>query len=167
MREFNKAYYDTLRQAQAKGEPVSQYIKPIKGKVCVDVLDAFGGTPESIILEGDPADPEIDKEDVIVTCWTEAEDEYFRRANKLLLENGLVAPYDEEIEEEISVNEVTDKELRELLQKPYFAWKTRLDSFTSPVPVKRMLKIAKDLNRPVNTIDTIKEALSELQKKGG
>jgi len=165
--EFDKAYFDTVRKAQAEGEPVAEYIKPITAKVVVKVIDPFEGKPTEIILKGDPTDPTVDKEDIIIQCWTDYENEYFRRANKEMLKRGLIAPHTEEIIEEISVNEVSEKKLRELLQKPYFAWKTKLDTFTSPIPVKRMLKIAEELNRPIGTINTIKERLSELQQNNG
>lgn len=165
--EFDKAYFDTVRKAQAEGDAVATYIKPITAKVVVRVIDPFEGKPTDLVLKGDPANPETDKEDIIIKCWTDYENEYFRRVNKDLLERGLIAPYTEKVKKEISVNEITEEELRDLLQQPYFAWKTKLDEFTSPIPVKRMLRIAEELNRPIKTINTIKEKLSGLQQSDG
>lgn len=165
--DFDKNFFDTVRKAQAKGEPVATYIKPITAKVAISIIDPFDGRPTDIILKGDPADPEVDEEDIIIELWTDFEHEYFRRANKLQLDRGYIAPFTKEIKEEISVNEITDEELRDVLGKPYFAWKNQLDEFTSPIPVKRMLKIAEEMNRPIKTINTIKERLSNMQRTNG
>jgi len=164
MAKKERLFYNVVRAAQEEGEPVSRYIKPILGKVRVSIIDIYEEMPTDIILAGDPTDPELDREDIMVTCWTQIEDDYFRKANKLLLDKGLIAPYSEEIEEEISVNEVTDAELEEALGKPYFAVKALLDKFTSTVPVKRLLDKAVEMNRPVGTINAIKARLSELQQ---
>lgn len=165
--EQSQKYYEVYRKARERGEPVARYIKPIVGKVCVSIIEPFEGTPTDVILTGDPADKKVDPEDIIVTCWTDFENEWFRKANKLQLDRGHIAPYTEEIKEQISVNEISDEEIKELLEKPYFAWKNRLDTFTSAMPVKRFLKIATEMNRPIGTIETIKDKLSELQKTDG
>jgi len=162
MAEFDKSYFDLVRQAQADGKPVAKYIKAILGRVGVTVIDPFTGQPTDIVLTGDPADEKA-REDIIVTLWTQFEHEYFRRTNRLLLERGALAPFTEEIVHEISVNEVSDDVLRDALGKPFMAVKHLLEKFTSPAPVMRLLNMALEMNRPAGTVNAIKKRLSELQ----
>lgn len=159
---FNKNFFDVFRAAQTAGEPVACYIKTILGKVDVEVLDPFTGNFQIVHLKGDPNS--ADRDDVTVTLWTDMEHEYFRRANKVLLQRGYLAPYTQETIKQISVNEVTDEELLDALNKKFFAVAALLNKFTSPLPVQRLLKLAEDNNKPVRTIEVIKERLSELQK---
>lgn len=164
MEVTDRDFYDTVRKARAEGDPVARYIKVIKGRLQVRVLDAFAGKPKNMMLKGDPTNPDLDREEIMIICWTDMEDEYFRKSNKELIEKGYMAPYSEKVEEEIAVNEVSDAELEEALSKPFFAAKALLDQFTSPQPVKRMLNIAQEMNKKVGTVNAIKERLSELQK---
>jgi len=157
----SKIYYDALQKARATGQPVAKYVKTIVGKVCVKVIDQFTGSPTELILAGEPGKVPI--EDIVLTFWTDFEHEFFRRANKPLLDRGDIAPFTEEIEEKISVNEISDAELEEALKKKFFAVKALLDKFTSPVPVERMLRLAKEMNVSVGVVGRIEERLSELQ----
>jgi len=161
MQEINSVLYDSISKAQNKGEPVARYIKAIIGQVCVSKINMFTGKPEEIILSGVPGEADI--EDITVTLWTEMENEYFRRANKILLSGGYIAPYSEEIIEEVSVNEVDDEVLRDALEKPFFSIKALMDKFTSPVPIMRILRMAKEMNKSVGTITAIEKRLSALQ----
>lgn len=157
-------FFEVYRRAMEKGDPVARYIKPIVGAVCVSIIDPFSGMPTDVMLIGNPADPDVDREDITVTCWTDYENEWFRSSNRLQLSKGHVAPYTEKIEQEISINEISDEEIKALLEQPYFAWNTRLEEFTSAVPVRRFLRIATEENRPVRTIEIIQDKLSRLQR---
>ena len=161
---LNKTYFDSVRKAQAKGEPLVGYIKGVKGIVHVNTIDTFNGTPVVLTLKGDPVDKSVDIDDITIFLWTQFELDYFRRANKVILAEGLLAPYTKEVLAEISVNEISDEELTVALKKKFFACRALLNKFTSPAPVLRMLHIAEDLNRPVGTISAIQKRLSELQK---
>jgi len=124
MKQVDRYFFDSMRKAQEEGDPIARYIKAI-------------------------SDTEI--EDITITLWTDMGHEYFRRANKILIQRGYIAPYTAEVVEEISVNEIEDAVL--VLKK-----------FTSPVPVMRMLRLAQELNKPVGTISAIQKRLSELQR---
>ena len=158
---LNKTFFDTVQEAQATGEPVARYIKAIKGNVAVEVIDPFTGGPTTVVLHGDTSKDNIDN--VIITAWTPFENEYFRRSNRKLLDGGFVAPYSEEIVREMSVNEISDNEIREILAQPFFSLKALLDSLTAIAPVNRVLAIAEDMNKPSGTIKAIQVKLSELQ----
>ena len=161
---LDKNYFDSVRRAQAEGDPLAGYIKGIKGIVHVHTIDTFNGTPVVLTLKGDPADKDTDVDDITIFLWTQFELDYFRRANKVILAEGILAPYTEKVLKEISVNEVSDEELTIALKKKFFATRALLNKFTSPAPVLRMLHIAEDLNKPVGTISAIQKRLSELQK---
>jgi len=161
---LDKTYFDSVRKAQAEGEPLAGYIKGVKGIVHVNTIDTFNGTPVVLTLKGDPADKSVDIDNITIFLWTQFELDYFRRANKVILAEGLLAPYTKEVLAEISVNEVSDEELETALKKKFFATRALLNKFTSPAPVLRMLHIAEDLNKPVGTISAIQKRLSELQK---
>jgi hypothetical protein len=113
-----------------------------------------------IILSGDPKQK---PETAILDLWTAAEDVYFRRTNRNILNEGLIIDYGEEIDQPLGTNAVSDDELRTVLSGKYFAVKAMLDSFTSPAPAERMLALAEEMDRPVKTIEAIKSRLSELQ----
>jgi len=164
MVDFDKTYFDAVRKAKAEGNPVAGYIKAIKGVVHINAINTFTGTPETITLKGDPVDPEVDIDDITIFLWTDFEYDFFRKANKTLLEEGILVPYTKEVVEEISVNEVSDEVLEEALRKKFFATQALLKKFTSPVPVRRMLYIAERINKPIGTINAIKTRLAELQK---
>lgn len=161
---INQQYFDTVRKAQSTGEPIARYKKAIVGCVAVTLIDPFSGSPVDRVLSGDPNDGSVDLDDISVVMWTEFENDFFRKANRVLLEKGFLALADPtEKKVEVSVNEISDEDLIEALNKKYFAVKALLDKFTSPNPVRRMLALAEDMNKSVGTVNRIKEKLSELQ----
>ena len=121
METLDRTYYESVRKARADGAPVAQYIKAIVGRVCVQTIDTFSGMPKEFMLSGDPSDPKLDVENIVVTLWSDLEHEYFRRANKVLLTRGLIVPSNKTIVEEVSVNEVSDEVLEAALKKPFMA----------------------------------------------
>jgi len=162
---FDKSYFDAVRKAQSTGEPVARYKKGIVGGVGLTMIDSFTGQPKDVILIGNINDPKTSIDDISITLWSELEHDYFRKANRVLLEQGYLVLLEAEMEViEPSVNEVSDEVLKEALGKKYFAVKALLDKFTSPLPVMRMLQIAEDMNKSVGTVNKIKEKLSKLQQ---
>jgi len=162
---MDKTHFDKVCEAQADGKlPLAGYIKGIKAVVHVTAIDPFDGRPTVVTLTGDPADKNVDIDDITIFLWTQFDYDYFRSKNKVLLAEGILAPYTKEIVEKISVNEVSDEELEIALKKKFFAVRALLNKFTSPAPVMRMLHIAEDMYKPVGTINAIKVRLSDLQK---
>jgi len=162
---LNATYYDVVAKARAEGaEPIARYKKAIVGQVCVSIIDPFTGAPVDIILKGKEGIQGVLEDDITVTLWTEMAHDYFRRANQVLLQAGYITPFNKEIASiPASVNEVSDEELVEILEQKFFTMKSFLDKVTSPIPVMSLLRLAEDMNRPVGTINAIKEKLSELQ----
>ena len=162
--KINQQFFDTIRKAQAAGEPVARYKKAITGRVAVTMIDQFSGMPVDRILSGNLGDPNVILDDISVIMWTDFENEFFRKANRILLERGYLAlaePTEDAVE--VSVNEISDEDIMVALNKKYFAVKALLDKFTSPNPAVRMLALAEEMNKPVGTVNKIKERLSELQ----
>lgn len=163
MRRFDKDFFDVVRKAQSEGVPEATYVKVIRGKLCISVIDTFTGFPADIILKGDPTDKDTPLENITVVLWTLLELEYFKRANRTHLANGTIQLYKGETIEKLLVNQVTDTELQEALGKPFIAVANLLKRFTSPAPVLRMLQIAEEMDVSFGYIKNIKKRLSELQ----
>jgi hypothetical protein len=153
--------------AMQVGKPYRKYQKTILGKVFVTVLNPFSGQPEGIVIEGDPSLPE-DQEKITVCTWNVKEDVFFRRMNVTHFTSGNLReiPIPELPEEDIrpkSVNEISDEEILDLLNKPFLALKNRLNKFTAPAPAFRILKKAEDMEKSEKILDAIRARLSELE----
>jgi len=150
--------------AMGGDRPYKRFKKAIMGKVAVLFLDPIRFTPETLILAGDPSNPKIDPADLSIELWTKAEYQYFLRKNKALIEKGVLVEV--ETEEELlieTVNQISDEEIDEILGKPFMALKHRLVRFTSPVPVRRILVRALELDKSIGFVDHIKAKLAELE----
>lgn len=143
--------------------PVAVYKKTTVGKVGVIVFNPMTRKPEERILKGDPRDPTRNIENEIVKIFTKDAHQYFKNANKNLLERGLIAPHEMELDDIDMGNAISDEEIDRILSQPNFALSARLKKFTSPIPVERLHIRALELNKPVKTIENIKARISELQ----
>lgn len=152
-------------QAKAlKGEVLEHYIKACRGRLAIELIDPLSGKAITRILRGDTTDPELDNEDAVVPLYTEFDKQYFLKENKGLINAGYIVPHTPEYIEEIQVNIITEAELVEALDKPFFAVKALLDKFTSPIPVERLLRKAKELNKTTGVVEAIEKRLAELQE---
>jgi hypothetical protein len=159
--EIRKEVIDAMRTGT---DPYATYKKAILGRVLVKYLDPIRMTPEDAVLKGNPNDP--DEEELwSFKIWSAEEDTYFKRENKTHLREGTIVPYRYEEKIDISINQVSDDEIELILQKPFFALKNKLAEFTSPVPVRRFLLAAERMNRPVGTVNYIKEVLEDMETK--
>lgn len=150
-------------------EPLAVYIKTIIGKLGVIIVNPTTMRQEERILKGDPRSKKSDIEDLVVKLWTKGTHTYFKNANKRLLEEGKLVPYDYKSgKQEVNLsNAIKDSEIEEILSQPFFTLKNRLEEVTSSVTVERFLRIAEELNRPIGTVNHIREKLHELQKAEG
>lgn len=156
---------EQIQSKALRGEVLEHYIKACRGRLAVDLIDPLAGEAVTRILKGDTTDPSLDDEEAVVPLYTEYDKQYFLRENKGLIRRGLIVPHTPEHIEEIQVNVITEDELVEALDKPFFAVKALLDKFTSPVPVERLLRKAKELNKTSGVTDAIKMRLAALQEK--
>jgi len=149
-----------VQEVMQEGKPYATYKKTVLGRVLVRLLDPIRLIETEVVLSGDPND---NPESAIVSVWSSSEDKYLQRNNKPHLESGMLIPC-EPAEMEISnLNQISDEDVEEILSQPYFTLKNRLSTFTSTVPVRRFLIMAEKMNRPIKTIDYIKEVLSGME----
>ncbi len=154
---------EVFEAMQEDKPPFASYVKTIVGGVVVRYLDPIRMRPEERILVGIPG--EADEDDIVIKVWSKAEDVYLKKNNKPHFEAGRLIPYTEEQKEINTVNQISDEQIERILEQPFFALKNKLEEFTSPVPVRRFLSAAERMNRPVGTINHIKEKLSEMEQE--
>lgn len=147
------------------GNALEHYVKTCRGRLAVQRIDPFTGTEETLILKGDVTNPKTREDDYMVSLFTQFDAQWFRQNNRELIEQGYIVPHTPEISDALLVNIITDDEITEILSKPFMALKHRLAKFTSPIPVDRFLRKAKEMNRPVGTVDFITKRLAELQQE--
>lgn len=143
------------------GAPYATYKKTILGKVYVEIINPFTGKPEGLLLFGTKG---TDTE--MVDVWSEMEDVFFRRANKVAFETGRVikvtrntAPPPKTIEQ------YSDEELKEVLNQRYAAFQKVLSGIKSESVVYRLLDLASDLEKSDRILTALRAKLAELQQK--
>lgn len=158
---------EILEEIQRKaiaGEVLEQYVKACIGRLAVQRIDPFTGREETVILKGDVTNPNTDREGYTIALYTDLDAEWFRRANRGHIRRGALVLDTEKAREELLVNSITDEEIEQVLSKPFFSLKAILDRFTSPIPVERVLRKAKQMNKAVGTVAAIEKRLAELQE---
>jgi len=149
-----------VQEALQEGKPYATYKKTVLGRIVVRLLDPIRLIAIEEVLSGDPED---NPDTAIVSVWSPSEDKYLKRNNKLHLESGMLIPCESSELEIATLNQVSDEEIEEILSKPFLALKNKLETFTSTVPVRRFLLMAEKMNRPIKTVDHIKQVLSEME----
>lgn len=137
--------------------------KAIKGSVGGRFINTRGEYDEFLLI-GDPATADI--EDITVEVTNEEAEKYFIKSNKPAIVNGYLIEIKDGYEMTLdSINAVSDGFLKDLLKQPFFKMKKRLEEFTSPVPVERLLTIAKAENKPIKTIELLQVTLKKFDSK--
>ena len=154
--------------AMQTGNPFKTYKKTILGKVYVKIIDPFKadqGVESDVMLHGDPR---RNDEGCFVDVWTEKEDVYLRRMNPSHFKEGVLIAYDRTrhpVESDVNpFNVMTDEELFELLNSPFFKLQNAYNKMTSPAPVMRLLDMAHQEEKSEKIIRALEGRLSELQK---
>lgn len=153
---------DVIDAMRTGTKPYATYKKTILGRVLVKYLDPIRMIPWDVVLKGNPQNPD-EEEGWSFKIWSAEEDTYFQLNNKVHLRNGMLVPYSFEEKIDVSINQVTDEEIELILQKPFFTLKNKLSEFTSTVPVRRFLAMAEKMNRPIGTVNYIKEVLEQME----
>lgn len=158
---MSELFFESVKEAMQNNEPHSRWKKVQLAKVLVKVIDPLTGLPADVIIEGDPAKY---SESVIYNCWSAYETAYFERNNQYHILNGSIIKYNKGIEIPTSDNALSDEALIEILDKKYMALDTYLKKATSVTPVKRLLDLATERDKPVKTVKAIEKRLAELQQ---
>jgi len=149
---------------QEEMQPYARFRKAIVGKVGILFLHPITFAVNEGLLVGDPSDPATDLSDITLDVWTRAEYDFFVKKNKGLLKSGSLIEFEgREIPAVDITNQISDKEIDELLNKADMALRNRLDKFTSVTPVQRILLRALALDKPTSTLNLIKARLADLQ----
>lgn len=155
-----------LFASMESGKPYAAYIKTILGQVAVTVWDNFLEKPVEVILKGDPRKKE---EGCIVRLWSAREDLFFKRNNTFQFKKGNIilykVPEDTPAEQEKTIEQATDEELKTIVNSKFMALTNQLNKINSVAVLYRMLSIATELDKSEKITNPIKARLSELQVK--
>lgn len=163
-RELVGQIREEIQRKAILGEVQAQYIKACVARLAVQRIDPFTGREETVILKGDVTDPKADKEGFTVSLYTDLDVEWFKRANRVAIERGSLVLDTTKAREAFLINSISDEEIERILSEPFFTLKSKLDKFTSPVPVDRILRKAKLMNKTIGTVNAIEKRLAELQE---
>lgn len=160
----NKVEMDySLVRLMQKDEPLAVYKKEILGKLSVKYLDPFEKVGKEKILQGLPNDNSNDGN--FIELWSEEELIYFTRMNRLHLEQGYLVEFTVPRSTKIkqSVNNLSEQELRDLVSAPFLKLQKTVDKMTSEAALQRIVRVAEEEDRPVKTMEFLKEKLSKIQ----
>jgi len=137
--------------------------KAVRGSVGGRYINSRGDVDE-FLLKGDPQTKDI--EQISVEIHDAEAEKYFIKHNKPAIVNGYLVEITEGYEMTLDeTNAVSDGYLRDLLKQPFMKMKKRVEEFTSPVPVDRLLAFALGENKPFKTIEFLKATLSNFTKR--
>lgn len=153
-----------LFSAMHGGKPLKSYIKTILGKTFVQVWDSFIGQPSGLLLYGDPRKRD---ETSILDIWSEQEDVFFRRMNRVDLEKGILIEFkrEENIEPENRLETSSDEELRTLINSKFFTIQHALNATDSIALLFRLKSLSEEMEKSDKIIRAIDARISEIQAK--
>jgi hypothetical protein len=151
-----------IYSAMQNGKPFKTYQKTILGKVYITALDPFSGSPVGYLLEGDPRNED---ETTYFDVWSEKEDLFLRRMNKLQFESGNIIKKSrkEDVDVTRSYESFTDDELKEVISSPFLSLRKTLNQIETTAVLYRMITLATEMEKSEKLIGAIKARLSEVQ----
>ena len=151
--------------AMSAEKPFKTYKKTILGKVAIKVFNPLVQRPEELLLKGDPRKNE---KGCFIDVWSEQENVYLKRMNERHMREGILIPFDRgktPVDEKINkFNVLTDEELYDLVNSPFFKLRNALNKMTSQAPVLRLITIAEDEEKSEKILKEIRARLAELQE---
>jgi len=136
--------------------------KAIKGSVGGRTLNKKGD-PEEFLLKGDPTNPKADVDAMVLEIKDAEAEKYFKKNNKPAIIQGYLIEVTDHTLSLDETNAVSDGYLHDLLKKPLSRMKVRVNQFTSPIPVARLLEMAREANKPIGTIDYLSGVIKKLE----
>lgn len=149
--------------AMQTGKPYSTYQKTILGKVYVEAIDPFTEKPTGVLLYGDPRKNE---ESSIIDIWSERDDVFFKRANKVHFKNGIIISHTRKENEPVvaPIEQYTDEQLKEIINSKFLSLQSKLNKTESEVVIYRMLTLAKEMDKSNAIVNAIRARLTEVSK---
>lgn len=149
------------------GDPVAVYTKTILGKVEVTVINPFSGSPENVLLEGDPKKK---GSKCFYEVWSPMEEVFFERQNAPLFKEGYIKklkdnkkPKPVKEKEVKDYSKLSDEDIELMVTSPFMKFKKELNEINSEAVLYRILAKAEEIERPEKTLEHIKQRLTEIQ----
>lgn len=136
--------------------------KAIKGSVGGRILNKRKD-PEEFLLKGDPTDSNANVDAMVVEIHDAEAEKYFKKSNKTAISQGYLIEISEHTLSLDETNAVSDGYLKDLLKKPLSKMRGRVDKFTSPIPVLRLLELAVEEDKPIKTVEYLKATITRLE----
>ena len=153
-----------LYSALQGNKPIKSYKKTILAKVCITVFNSLTNSVENIILHGDPRKND---DGAIWDIFSETEDSFFKRMNRVHFQNGTIIPIvREEVVEDYKEEQFSDEQLKALINEKYFGLVNKINGIDSEAVMYRMLNLAREMEKSEKVINLISGRLSEIQAAG-
>lgn len=143
------------------GDPIKRYVKTVDYQITGWRLDPDTGKQVPFIL-ATPTE-EFDYDTAVLEFYSEKDHKFFLQKNKYLFERGLIKEFAGTPAEVDLTNTLSDDEILELATTRLpNQLKSKLDTITSDVTMKRVLAQAKEIGRPIKVLEIIEARLKEL-----
>lgn len=143
--------------AMQEGKPIASYRKTILGKVFINILDPFTGSPAGVILSGQP-----NSEDARVDVWTVKENLFLQRMNRKHFETGVLQKIEVPIEKLEEIANYTDAELKEILNSVYISLQKKLVEIEDPAILSRLIDLANEMKKSDKIRGAVEGRLQEV-----
>jgi cell fate (sporulation/competence/biofilm development) regulator YmcA (YheA/YmcA/DUF963 family) len=143
------------------GKPYKTYKKVVLGRVYVSAIDPFTEQPTGILLYGDPRRGD---ESCFIDMWSERDDLFFRKQNKVHFDSGFIVEVIREVKEvvELPFEQFSDGQLKEVINMKYLALQAKLNKTSSEAVLYRMIDLAQEMEKSTKIIGAIEARLSEV-----
>lgn len=140
------------------------YKKSIRGAVSGRSLNARGIEFE-FLLKGDPSNPKDDVEEQVIEVPSLEADKFFKRANKDAIRLGYLEPFEGDLDNYVdTTNLLSSEDIIDILNLSLVKLKEKVKSFTSPIPVQRILDAARLANKPIKTVEFLESKIETIKK---
>lgn len=147
-------------------DPVARYRKTIRSKIAGVRMHPDSGVQVGFVLESDDDPDTFDYDREVLELYSDKEHKFFKQANRRLIEEGLLAPFNGTADDVKLNNLVSDEELEEVVSTSNQAeLKARLTKYDSPITIERALTLAKEMGRPRRILSVIEARKSDLTDK--
>ena len=145
------------------GKTFKTYKKAVLGRVYVSAIDPFTEQPTGVMLYGDPKRSD---ESCFIDMWSERDDLFFRKMNKVHFDSGYIIETVRKEKEvvEISIEQYSDEQLKEVVNLKFFALQARLNKVVNEAVLYRMLDLANEMEKSEKIIRAIEARLTEINE---
>jgi hypothetical protein len=145
------------------GVPYKTYKKTILGKVYVSAIDPFSEQITGYLLYGDPKRGD---ESCFIDMWSERDDLFFRKSNRVHFEKGYLMETVRKHEEpvETPIEQASDETLKGIINMKFLALQSKLNKIKTEAVLLRILDLAREMDKSEAIIRAIEARLTEVQE---